>query len=603
MALLLLLVTACAPRDPSGEGEPEQACTPAADAAWDGSVAFADATADWGLSTARGGRFAAGDLDGDGFPDLIVSEVGSNTRTEPTTGHWMLRLFMNREEGGRRVFVEQTEESGIIANREGGLGVSTNVHVLGDVDGDGDLDVFAGRYVDAGNGDATGDCSEVLLNDGAGRFTFAERSDVCDEAGYPTAGASFTDVDADGVLDLWVAGWYVDYGSTTAAQDQLFLGNGDGTFTEATTAAGLKLDRTADFLSRDARRPAYGATACDVDGDAWPDLLASNYGRSWNQLWRNQGGGTFTEVGEAAGFDADDDLSYADNMMYACWCAAYGGCDPTPTVSCPSSQYADYWSPGFDDQPARLNGNSFTTMCGDVDNDGDMDLMTTEIAHKWAGGSSDGTQLLLNDGAGTFTRVDNDENGLARPRPAMTDWNEGDMHGAFLDFDNDGWRDVLVASSDYEGTHTWLWRQVSPGQFEEITAAAGAEHPWPAGVAVADFDLDGDLDFVTGSSTARSGTPWTEREVHLYENVREPGNWVRFTGLPVGTRLEVDAGGITQVQEVQGGYGHMGIVNDTALHFGLGGACAIDEARAILPGGATHAWTDLAGNQAIALSW
>lgn len=597
-SLALILFAACTPK--------EELCEPAETAAWSAGTAFEDQTSGWGLDGVTGGRFLAGDLDGDGYPDLVVTEVYSNARDDVDAGTFYHRLLLNRDVGGERTFVDATLESGILTNRDGGTGTSANMWAAADVDGDGDLDLFAGRAYDAGTVDTFGDCSEVLLNAGDATFTFAPQSDICVTGGYPTSGASFTDVDGDGVLDLWVVGFYEEYGTYTTVQDRLYQGHGDGTFTDVTADWDLKLDRTSgqsDSLSETARRPAYGATSCDVNGDALPDLIATNYGRSFNHLWINDGA-AFTEIGQSSGFAHDDAEDYSDNLMYACWCGANGGCDPEPTVSCTNSDYASYWTPGYDDQAGRLNGNSFTTVCGDIDNDGDLDLMTTEIAHKWAGDSSDRTQLLLNDGDGaTFTRVDNDDDGLARPRPSMRDWNEGDMHGAFFDFDNDGWKDIVVASSDYENTHAWLWRQTTAGQFEEVSDETGLNHPWPAGLAVADFDLDGDLDFVTGSSNARSGTPWTTREVHLYENTRDPGNWVRLTGLPAGTRVEVDAGGLTQVQEVSGTYGHYGILNDVALHFGLGEACAVDEVRATRPGGAAKSWSDVQGNQPVALTW
>ena len=64
------------------------------------------------------------------------------------------------------------------------------------------------------------------------------------------------------------------------------------------------------------------------------------------------------------------------------------------------------WDPTTGSEPFRLGGNSGTTSCGDVDNDGDLDLLTSEIAHWWAGQGSDGAELLVNSGdaAITFTR-------------------------------------------------------------------------------------------------------------------------------------------------------------------------------------------------------
>ncbi len=604
---LLFLLAACV--DPT-DNKPDPVvptCDPAPSSAWSGDTAYEDHTEAWGLVGVQGGRLQTVDLDGDRYPDLIVTQLFGNTRDDlaadpPVRYHYVL---MNRPaEGGGRTFVDETEQSGLIQNRDGGTGSSATLFVYGDVDNDGDLDALAGRFLDDATEDATGDCSEILLNDGAGHFTFADRSDLCDLDGYPVTAASFTDYDADGVLDLWQVAFYLEYGASTAAgQDQLLRGNGDGTFTDMTADVGLNLARgrtTADFLERDTRRPAYGATACDLDGDTLPELLATNYGRAWNQLWSNQGGDSFVEIGDEAGFDDDDNFDYADNYMYACWHETYGGSgDPTPTVRCNGAFPDNYWNVGYDDQPARLAGNGFTTVCADIDNDGDNDTYTASIVHDWAGGSADPTQLLLNDGSGMFERIDSEDNGLARSRRGS--WNEGDLHAAFMDFDNDGWKDIVLGSSDYEDTHVWLWRQTEAGQFEEVSDATGMNHPWPAGMAIADFDLDGDLDFATGSSFQRSGSPWTTREVHLYENIAPVGNWVRLEGLSVGTRVDLTAGGVTQTQEVSGGYGHAGIQNDTALHFGLGGACLIDTIVVTAPGGAQTTHTNQLGNQPLVL--
>ncbi len=606
--MLLALLFACSTDDAKDTGTPVT-CSPNPSAAWGGQTVYEERTDTWGLAGVNGARFAAADLDGDGFPDLLVNDFAPNAnhpRDDLSAGLRLHRILMNRPaEGGGRTFVDETEASGLIANRDGAVGTSHTSYIAGDVDGDGDLDVFAGEFHD-GASPMPPDCSELFLNDGEGHFTMAPRSATCVLEGYPLAGSAFTDANADGKLDLWVTGFYETYGQLAAAQDQLYLGNGDGTFTNATSSAGLELRRGrtyADMADRDVRRPAYGATACDVNGDALPDLLATNYGRSWNQLWVNQGDGTFVEDGEASGFASDDNVDYRDNTRYACWYEARGtASDPVPTADCIGWD-PSYWTPGYDDLPARNNGNSFTTVCADIDNDGDNDLYTAEIVHKWAGNNSDATSMLFNDGTGRFTRAEPGDIGMGRPRPGRSDWNEGDLYAAFGDFDNDGWKDVFLVSSDYEDTHMWLWRQVSPGQFEDVSDATGMNQPWPAGIAVADFDADGDLDVVTGSSIARTGTPWTSRAVHLYENVATPGNWLRVVGLPVGARVEIDAGGITQTQEVVGGYGTFGIMNDTTLSFGLGDTCVVDAIRATLPGGDTRAWPAVAGNQALVLGW
>ncbi len=593
---------------------PPQICNEAA--AFGETAVYEDATERWGLSGITGARMSAADLDGDGWPDLVVSDVTVHTRDDFEAGTRYHYVFMNRPaEGGGRTFVDETQESGLFDTRDGAGGRAAQIHIFGDVDNDGDIDVFSGSYYDANNADTDpGDRSEIDLNDGSGRFTLAEQSDLHIEEGYATAGASFADVDADGLLDLWVTGFYERYGYQRAEQDRLYLGQGDGTFAEVTDAFGLTMEQGTtrdgydEWLSGEATRSAYGATACDLDGDAWTDLLASNYGRAWNQQWMNQAGALFLDTSQESGFASDDNEDYSDNQFYRCYCDVYG-CDPDPGRAslgdCES--YAAYWSPGWDDQPARLAGNSFSTACGDVDNDGDNDLMTAEIVHWHIGQSSDPSELLLGDGAGGFTRPGNDSNGLERTWPSAS-WNAGDLFVAFMDFDLDGWKDILLASSDYPDTRMFLWRQTSEGQFEEVAETAGVAHPWPAGMAIADFDRDGDLDVVTGSSIARSGTPWTTRELHLYENGIGPGNTLRVSlrgeaanRLGVGARVELSAGGLTQTQELSGGYGTFGLHHDTALVFGLGAACDVDEITVTWPGGETDTFGAVRANYAVTL--
>lgn len=621
---ILLTLLGCPGEDKDGgdlddtgvpvDTRPPEICNPAA--SFGEEPAFEDRTEAWGLAGVNGSRLSVADLDGDGWPDLVVSDVTVHTRDDFEAGTRYHYVLMNRAaEGGGRAFVDETEASGLFDTRDGEGGRAAQIHVFGDVDNDGDIDVFSGSYFDANNEDTDpGDRSEIDLNDGSGRFTLAEQSDLHIDEGYSTAGASFVDVDADGVLDLWVVGWYQRYGQLRAEQDRLYRGNGDGTFTEITEEAGLTLDEGTtrdgyeEWLEGEANLPAYGATACDLDGDAMPDLLASNYGRAWNHQWMNDGGARFENTGFESGFASDEVEDYSDNQYYRCYCEVYG-CDPDPGSASLSGcdTYADYWVPGWDDQPARLNGNSFSTACGDIDNDGDMDLMTAEIVHWHIGGSSDPSELLLNDGAGAFSRPGNENNGLERDWPSRS-WNAGDLFVHFFDFDLDGWQDILLASSDYPDTRMFLWRQVSEGQFEEVAEAAGVGHEWPAGLAVADFDRDGDLDVVTGSSIARSGTPWTSREVHLYENTLGPGNTLRVSlegvaanRLGVGARVEVATGGLVQVQELSGGYGHMGMHHDQALVFGLGESCEVDEITVTWPGGATDTWTGVRANYAVRL--
>jgi hypothetical protein len=590
---------------------------------------FQQATDQVGLGTDQlhplGNRIAAVDLDGDGYVDLIVHRVYENRREDPEAGdpsERLKRVFMNRPAaGGRRRFVEATIESRYGALADGsGLGRSAQFAVAGDVDNDGDLDLFSGTYVNSASSAAPdpGDRSVILLNDGTGVFEIAPASAVSPGPAerWTTTSASFLDYDRDGNLDLFVGFWYRQYGYLEGLQDRLYRGNGDGTFEDVTAAAGLATTASG-YAEGTNHRPTYGVTVCDVDSDGDADLLVSAYGRSWNMLWENRGDGTFADIAPEVGFHGDSLADYGDNQFYRCYCQANPGvCDPAPPL--PSIGCGDYWSPGLDDQPFRANGNTFSTACGDIDNDGDMDLMSAEIRHWHIGSSSDPSELLRNVPAPstrgwTFERPGNAAIGLARTWTAP-DWNEGDIFIAFIDFDNDGRKDVFLGSTDYPGTRGFLFHQQTDGTFREIGRTAGVNHPGASGMAWADFDRDGDLDLVVGSATARSCCGWTENQVHYYRNdVGQDGNWLQVVlegsgthgtnRSAIGARVAVTAGGVTQVQEVGGGYGHFGIQNDLVLHFGLGDACDVDSIEVRWPDGAGTAetWADVRANYRVRL--
>ncbi|MDB4992843.1 MAG: ASPIC/UnbV protein, partial [Myxococcaceae bacterium] len=459
-----------------------------------------------------------------------------------------------------------------------------------------DLDAFDGTYQGGTTKPpALADRSELLLNDGKGHFTFAPPGPISSKA-LPTSGATFVDYDRDGNLDVFVGNFYV---GNEGAGNRLYQGLGDGTMQDVSLASQVLRPAAgndeAKLAAGEFRRAAYGVSSCDIDGDGDVDLIASAYGRGWNELWQNQGDGTFKDIGQGTPFAADDNVDYHDNEFYRCWCAEpanAGKCTPEesqPRLDCTSSA----WNPGIDDQPARNGGNTFSTACGDLDNDGDNDILHAEIRHWHIGQSSDPSQILRNDmqkgaAAPSFTRLTQEATGLARPH-TMTDWNEGDLDVALFDFDNDGKKDIYLSSTDYPGTYGTLFHQKADGNFEDVGAAAGVRHYHAHGFAAVDIDNDGDLDLIVSTSTARCGgdssCPATQ-EVRVYRN--DVGNaknvvQLRLHGAPgksnataIGARVAVTSGGVTQVQEVNGGYGHFGMQHGTVLTFGVGASCTID---------------------------
>ncbi len=557
---------------------------------------FTEITSDVGLGTAdapvvQATSVRAADLDGDGFPDVLAT-VG-NLADRQTPAKREVFLLMNRpdpNDASKRIFVDTTQDSGILATRDGAGGRAFSIANFGDLDDDGDLDVVVCPAVDTSL-DACG----ALLNDGTAHFTLAPFSALDGDGAFEAASAALLDFDRDGHLDFWPA--------TFSYVPALYRGAGDGTFTNVAAQMGLPTVDGDPAMSKSFRQ-TFGVTACDLDGDGDLDVVLADYGREANQVWRNDGA-TFTEIGQQLGVAWDNLMDYTkDDESYLCWCQANAGmCDPsTPTPVagiCPDRG----WVPGQSDQPWRLGGNNFTIACGDLDDDGDLDLMTATIRHWDVGVDSDPSEILLNvtppgQPLQPFTRPGNMATGIYRAETGG--WNEGDQGVTFVDVDLDGLKDIYLESSDYPGDHAWLWHQKPDHSFEDLTAASGVGQKETLGISFVDLDGDGDLDLIAGTSSARGAAP--NQALRVYRNdIGQYQNWVRLklvgagaghsNTAAIGARVKVTAGGHTQLQEVSGGGGHGSIQNDVVLTFGLGATCTVDSIEVRWPDGAATTQT------------
>lgn len=567
-----------------------------------GLQAFVDETHLVGLSRVAGVRLNAVDFNNDGFPDLVVRGYTTGDNFDIGDRHTWL-LLNQPTDGGSRYFQDVTESSGFVRNRLGEQGRTTHVTVWADVDNDGDLDAFSGVYIDPDTSKPDpGDRSEILLNNGDGTFILGSGGDVRGEGSrLPLMGASFLDYDRDGFVDLWIT---YGNGMSQPVPDRLFRGDGRGGFIDVTTSVGLQ---TKDWISLNdinnalVHRNSWGATSCDVNSDGWPDLLASSYGRQHNSLYLGNGS-RFLDVAISSGVAKDLFDNWETNLNAQCYCKLVpDGSEcagvPAPPAYFPCVSVGNLrWNHTLDREPFRLGGNTFTTACADLDNDLDQDLVQFEIVHWDVGPSSDGTQILYNDGRSnpSFFRPGIDESGLHRDWKGALDWNAGDMTGAVFDFDNDTRKDLFIGSSDYPGTRAFLFHQKPDGTFQEVVWTLGIFHPRSHGVAVADFDRDGDLDVVVGHGRARcsgDSSCYPTEEVHYFTNSMKNGNFLRIrleggvgsNRAAIGARVYIEAGGQSQMQEVSGGYGHAGIQNELVQHFGLGKACVVDKIRVVWP--------------------
>jgi enediyne biosynthesis protein E4 len=365
----------------------------------------------------------------------------------------------------------------------------------GDVDGDGDPDLFVpGRL----------GVSQLWMNDGTGHFVDEAVARGATDPGGKGPGAAFADIDNDGDEDLYV----VNDGANV-----LYLNDGTGHFTDVTALARVGDDGVGP-----------GASWGDYDDDGFVDLYVTNhapcgYGTQYgaDRLYHNEGAGTFTDQTALLGVDAtrgagfqatwfdvdqDGDLDlYLANDRYGVesdrnhlWRNDGPGEGGTWTFTDVSMQSGtNYWI------------NSMGVGVSDIDGDLDLDFALSNIGN---------TILARNNGDGTFTDVAA-KAGVARPtqradEPSVT-WGL-----QFVDLNLDGWEDLVVpagALDDVEPQPNEVFANAGYGRFLDLSAPSRADDPGSSrGMAIADYDGDGlpDLfvvDYAGHSRLLRNVTP------------------------------------------------------------------------------------------------
>jgi hypothetical protein len=374
-----------------------------------------------------------------------------------------------------------------------------------DFDGDGLLDLALS---------SRDPCEPLRLYRNRGDGTFedvTERAGLLDQLG----GLNLvqTDYNNDGRPDIFVmrGGW------ETAIRNSLLRNNGDGTFTDVTSSAGL-----AGPPHR-----THSAAWADFDNDGWLDVFIGHE-LSWSQLFRNRGDATFEDVTERAGirFRSLTKAVVAGDFDNDGWTDLYVSNFGERNLLLRNLGHGRF------EEVARERGVSepyfsFTSWFFDYDNDGWLDLLVTtdvptveEQPREYLGLPQPGETLRVyhNRGNGTFEDA-TASLGLARVIPTM---------GAnFGDLDNDGWLDFYLgtgAPSYATLMPNRMFRNREGRAFVDVTQSTGTGHLQKGhGVAFADFDSDGDEDVFASLGGAFLGDKYQDA---LFENPGHEADWV-----------------------------------------------------------------------------
>lgn len=444
---------------------------------------------------------------------------------------------------------------------------------FGDYDLDGDDDLLLG--------------ASLWANEGG---VFADVTEAAGLAGAVATGGVWGDYDNDGCLDLLM------FAETLAAADTLWRSGCDGTFTDVTEAAGL-VDVQASNPCGDPEANTHSPTAAaawlDLNADGYLDLYLANFicwdngGTYADEVYLNQGDGTFNSISGGQGFsaaqtpsrgaapvdhdrDGDVDLFVNNYRLIANLFYDNDG-DGAVTERAERLQLAGERYEGW-------YGHTIGAAWGDLDNDGDFDLIAANLAHPRFYDFSDKTQVLLQDRFGTFADVAlpwGPEGSAAGLR-----YQETHSVPALADFDSDGHLD-LVITAVYDGRPMDLYWGQGDGTFTLDAWRSGLTTTNGWGVATGDVDNDGAPDVYAhrlfmNQRPAEAQGHWLQLRI-----IGNAGSNFAAIGAVAEVRLSNDE---IRVRQVQGGTGKGG-QDSMYLHVGLGAATSAGSIAVVFPGG------------------
>jgi hypothetical protein len=470
-----------------------------------------------------------------------------------------------------------------------------------DYDQDGLMDLY---FVQSGATDAYKPAhplrSALYHNNGDGTFTDVTAKAKVGGEGHYGQGVAVGDFDNDGFPDLYVTG----YGSAI-----LYHNNGDGTFTDVTAKAGVA----------DQGNWSSSAGWFDFDKDGWLDLVVVNY-LEWSpkdnpwcgerkpgyrsycapgnykglrtKLYHNNHDGTFTDVSDKSGVGIPESkgmgVVLADFNMDG-WPDIAIANDTWPNFLFQNNRDGTFTDVSLISGLAASEDGRYEAGMGidaaDMDGDGLLDVYITHLDFEL-------NRLYHNNGDGTFTDVTY-SSGIGNKAMLLSG-----VAAKFIDYDNDGWPDIVQANgamvdnvSLYHSLVSYkepllMFHNLGKGHFEKASDALGPDFVRPVagrGLATADFFNDGQVGLAV---VCRGDSP------ELLRNDGGNGNhWLEVLLIGtksnrdgIGTVLKLSSEGSTQVDQAKGGTSYMS-ASDPRIHFGLGKRSKIDSLVITWPSG------------------
>jgi hypothetical protein len=485
------------------------------------------------------------DYDGDGWQDIFFANGADIATLRKTSPRFYNRLLRNKGDG---TFTDMTEKAGLA-----GDGYDTGVGIA-DYDNDGHQDIFVGGV----------HRNTLYRNNSNGTFT-----DVTEKAGLAgldqdfgplwSVGGAWLDVNNDGRLDLFIVNYlswdekkeppcsfqgkpeYCHPKFYGATPNQLFLNNGNGTFTDISASSGVRAHPSKGM----------GVGVADYNGDGLSDIFVAN-DKMFNLLFRNLGNNRFEDVA----FETGVALSEHGNLI--------------------SGMGVDF---------------------RDLNNDALPDIAVVALENETF-------PLYRNSSRGLFAEVTarTGMTGLSNPMAGYSP-NVGD-------FDNDGWKDLFVSRGHVQSPNmaertpidqpNTVFRNLGGTKWSALTAEAGFTALPPRrhrGAAIADFNRDGKLDLVVSALSAPAEI-WMNDSVsnHHWIGLALEGTASNRDG--IGAKIKVSAAGQSQYDQVSHAAGYASSSARPA-HFGLGAAATVSEIEIQWPSGTRQVLRDIQADKVL----